>query len=324
MNSRSSANTATQLGDFLLRTPIMSANMDTVTGSEMAVAMYHAGGVGSLHRFMSIKENVDEYGIVRVGGADCFVSVGVNEHSKERFAVLYDAGARHFVIDIAHGHSIMMKEMLLWIRSNFRDVFIMAGNVATANAVKDLNSWGADSIKVGISNGSCCSTNIVTGHGVPQFSAVLDCSYAADKCGAHIVADGGIKTSGDIVKAFAAGCDLVMVGSLLSGTNETPGKFIETSKGKMKEYRGMASSAAMSNRPDQNNTYTPTAEGVKALVSAKGSAVDVINDLTKGLKSGMSYCNAFNIEDININARWGIRTMSGLHDGKPHILGTVI
>ena len=324
MSTRSSANTSTQLGDFQLRTPIMSANMDTITGSEMALAMFNAGGVGSLHRFTTIKENIDEYGLVRVGGADCFVSVGVNEHSRERFDALYSSGARHFVIDIAHGHSVMMKDMIQWVRSNYRDAFIMAGNVATAQAVRDLNDWGANSIKVGISNGSCCSTNIVTGHGIPQFSAVLDCSYAADQCGAHIVADGGIKTSGDIVKAFAAGSHLVMIGSLLSGTNETPGKFIETSQGKVKEYRGMASSAAMSNRPDQNNTYTPTAEGVKALVSAKGSAIDIVNDLTKGLKSGMSYCNAFNIDEISVKAKWGIRTMSGLQDGKPHILGTAI
>jgi IMP dehydrogenase len=187
--------------------------------------------------------------------------------------------------------------------------------------VEEDHSYNIDGILV---HNSCCSTNIVTGHGIPQFSAVLDCSYAADQCRTHIVADGGIKTSGDIVKAFAAGSDLVMIGSLLSGTNETPGKFIETSNGKAKEYRGMASSAAMSNRPDQRNTYTPTAEGVKTLVSAKGSVIDVINDLTKGLKSGMSYCNAFNIKDINIKAKWGIRTMSGLNDGKPHILGSTI
>jgi IMP dehydrogenase len=302
----------------------MSANMDTITGSEMALAMFNAGGVGSLHRFTSISENIDEYNLVRVGGADCFVSVGVNDHSKERFDALHGSGARHFVIDIAHGHSIMMKNMIQWVRANYRDAFIMAGNVATAQAVRDLSDWGANSIKVGISNGSCCSTNIVTGHGIPQFSAVLDCSHAADQRGIHIVADGGIKTSGDIVKAFAAGSNLVMIGSLLSGTNETPGKFIETSQGKVKEYRGMASSAAMSNRPDQNNTYTPTAEGVKALVSAKGSAIDIVNDLTKGLKSGMSYCNAFSIDEINIKAKWGIRTMSGLNDGKPHILGSAI
>jgi IMP dehydrogenase/GMP reductase len=153
MSSRSSANTSVQLGDFRLRTPIMSANMDTITGSEMAIAMYNAGGVGSLHRFMSIKENIDEYNLVRAADADCFVSVGVNDHSRERLDELYTSGARHFVIDIAHGHSIMMKKMLQWIKLNYRDMFIMAGNVATAQAVKDLSDWGANSIKVGISNG---------------------------------------------------------------------------------------------------------------------------------------------------------------------------
>ena len=324
ISSRSSVNTSTQLGDFHLRTPIMSANMDTITGSDMAIAMFKSGGIGALHRFTPIKENIDDYGLVRVGGADCFVSVGVNDHSRERFDALHSSGARHFVVDIAHGHSAMMKEMIQWIKSNYRDTFVIAGNVATPQAVSDLNEWGANSIKVGISNGSCCSTNIVTGHGVPQFTAVLECSYAAEQCGAHIIADGGIKTSGDIVKALAAGSDLIMIGSLLSGTDETPGKFIETSAGKVKEYRGMASSAAMSSRPDKNNLFTPTAEGVKTLVSAKGSAIDIVNDLTKGLKSGMSYCNAHNINDINIKSKWGVRTMSGLNDGKPHILGSAI
>lgn len=324
ISSRSSVDTTTQLGDFHLRTPIMSANMDTITGTEMAVSMFKSGGVGALHRFMSINENLEDYNIVRVSGADCFVSVGVNDHSKLRFDSLYSSGARHFVVDIAHGHSEMMKKMLKWIKTNYTDTFVIAGNVATPQAVFDLNDWGADSIKVGISNGSACSTNIVTGHGVPQFTAVLDCSYAADQCGTRIIADGGIKTSGDIVKALTAGADLVMIGSLLSGTDETPGKFIETSAGKVKEYRGMASSAAMSNRPDKNKLFTPTAEGVKTLVSAKGLAIDIVNDLTKGLKSGMSYCNAFNISDINIKAKWGIRTMSGLNDGKPHILGSTV
>lgn len=319
--SRSTVDTSVQLGDYYLRTPIMSANMDTITGSNMAIAMFKSGGIGALHRFMSIEDNVKEYSKVRIGGADCFVSVGVNDHSKERFDYLYSSGARHFVIDIAHGHSIMMKNMISWIKNNYKDVFIMAGNVATSQAVKDLSDWGANSIKVGISNGSCCSTNIVTGHGVPQFSAVLECSYAADKCGTHIVADGGIKTSGDIVKAFSAGCNLVMIGSLLSGTDETPGNLIETEEGPVKEYRGMASSAAMNSKPDQNNKFTPTAEGVKTFVKAKGSAIEIIDNLTKGLKSGMSYCNAFNIDEINLKSRWGTRTMSGLYDGKPHILG---
>lgn len=321
IRTRSSVDTATRFGDFILRTPIMSSNMDTITGSDMSIAMNKAGGIGSLHRFMTIEDNLKEYTLVRVGGGDCFVSVGVNDHSRERTDALYSSGARNFIIDIAHGHSVLMKEMIYWMKSNYRDIFVVAGNVATGDAVSDLASWGADSVKVGIAGGSCCSTNVVTGHGVPQFSAVLECSHAADRCGVSIIADGGIKSSGDIVKALAAGADLVMIGSLLSGTDETPGNFIETAQGKVKEFRGMASSAAMSNRPDQKNTYIPTAEGVKALVKAKGSAVDVVNGLTKGLKSGMSYCNAQNMSDIATNSKWGVRTMAGLHEGHPHILG---
>ena len=325
IRTRSSVDTTQWLGDFQLRTPIMSANMDTVTGSKMAIAMRKAGGIGTLHRFMSIDENIKEYDQVRLGGADCLVSVGVNTASRERFDALYQSGARHFVIDIAHGHSLSMKNMLAFIKSNYPDVYVIAGNVATGQAVRDLASWGAGYVKVGISNGSACSTNIVTGHGVPQFSAVLECAQAADEAGISTIADGGIKNSGDIIKAFVAGCDVVMVGSLLSGTDETPGDFIETGRGKVKEYRGMASSAAMSSRPDSTtNTYQPTAEGVKALVKAKGSAINIIEDLTKGLKSGMSYCNAQSLELIPPNAKWGVRTMSGLHDGKPHILGAAL
>jgi IMP dehydrogenase len=324
IRSRSKLDTTVQIGDFRLRTPIMSSNMDTITGSEMALAMSRSGGIGAMHRFMTIEENITEYNNVRVGGSDCFVSVGVNDYSRERAISLYESGARHFIIDIAHGHSIAMKEMIYWIRQNLSYVFIVAGNVATGKAVKDLASWGADSVKVGIAGGSACSTNVVTGHGVPQFTAVLECAAAADLCGVSIIADGGIKTSGDIVKALAAGGHIVMVGSLLSGTDETPGVFIETSKGKVKEFRGMASSAAMSNRPDQKSSYTPTAEGVKALVKAKGPTANIIDELTKGLKSGMSYANAHTIEEISIKAQWGVRTMAGLHEGHPHILGKAL
>jgi len=322
--SRSSINTSVWLGDFNLRVPIMSANMDTITGSEMAIAMRKAGGVGSLHRFMSIEDNVKEYERVLLGGTECFVSVGVNDASRERIDALHQAGARHFIIDIAHGHSLAMKEMITFIKTNYQDTFIVAGNVATGQAVKDLAEWGASCVKAGIAVGSCCSTNIVTGHGVPQFSAVLECAAAADECNTAIIADGGIKNSGDIMKALVAGADMVMVGSLLSGTDETPGAFIETSKGKVKEFRGMASSAAMESKPDKNNKYTPAAEGVKALVNAKGTAIDVITDLAKGLKSGMSYCNAQSPQEIAIKARWGVRTMAGLHEGHPHILGKAL
>mgnify|MGYP003676329648 CR=1 FL=1 len=319
--SRSDLSTKSKIGDISIDVPVISANMDTVTGREMAVEMYRAGGIGALHRFNTVEEAVKDYEFVKSTGAECFVSVGVNDNSIKRAIALKKLGAKYFIVDIAHGHSSMMRHTLKVMRNTFgSDVYIVAGNVATPEAVSDLASWGADCIKVGIGGGSCCSTRVITGHGVPMFTCLLDCCESADKAGVKIIADGGIKSSGDIVKALAAGCDFVMVGSLLAGSKETPGEEIFREGTKYKVFRGMASTSAMIDRNNRNRVDMPVGEGVRTSVVAKGPVENIIKDLKSGIQSGMSYMNARSLSDIPIVSKWGIQTHSGHSEGTPHIL----
>jgi len=297
--------------------------MDTITGPAMAEAMWHNGALAALHRFNSIEQACKDYAQVLEAHAQCLVSIGVNKGVKERALALYHTGARHFVVDIAHGHSEQMKKTLGWLSNKWSDVHIIAGNVATPKAVLDLARWGADIIKIGIGPGACCKTRVVTGHGIPQFSAVLECAEAAASRNVQIIADGGIRNSGDVVKAFAAGANFVMIGSLLAGTNETPGAIVTKTNGpsieRMKVYRGMASDAARESR-ELEYSYVPAAEGIQTLVPCKGPAKHVIAQLQKGLQSGMSYCSARGLDEINDAAIWGVQTQSGYSEGKPHIL----
>ena len=322
LNSRQDASTACKLFDLNLETPFISANMDTITGPAMAEAMWYEGGIGALHRFNSIKEACEDYAYVLQAHAQCLVSVGVNKDFKERALGLYNTGARYFVVDIAHGHSEQMKRTLGWLKETWSDINIIAGNVATATAVYDMASWGADIVKIGVGPGSVCKTRIVTGHGVPQFSCLLECSMAADEENVKLIADGGIKNSGDIVKAFVAGTDYIMMGSLLAGTLETPGRLLIKNGETYKEYRGMASNAAQSDYKG-DNVRLPAEEGICTLVPQKSNVTEVIRELRKGLQSGMSYCNARNLKEINYNAEWALQTVSGLSEAKPHILNSI-
>jgi len=322
LNSRQDASTKCKLFDLELNVPFISANMDTITGAEMAGAMWYAGGIGALHRFNSIEKACNEYTCVIENNAQCLVSIGVNNNFKERALGLYNTGARYFVVDIAHGHSEQMKKALTWLKEKLSDIHIIAGNVASAEAVYDLATWGADIVKVGVGPGSVCKTRIVTGHGIPQFSCLLECAAAADEEDVKLIADGGIKTSGDIVKAFVAGADYIMMGSLLSGTQETPGRTLVKDGELYKEYRGMASNAAQSGYKGEN-VRLPAEEGVCTLVHQKSGVGDVIEELRKGLQSGMSYCNARTLRDINLNALWSFQTANGLQEAKPHILNNI-
>lgn len=326
--SRSDPDTSVSLHGLSLKTPIISANMDTITESKMAIAMFQAGGIGALHRFMSIDDNVENYKQVKAAGCECFVTVGVKDYV-DRSAALYDAGARYFIIDIAHGHSLLMKNALVFMRQKYKDMTIMAGNIATGQATRDLLEWGADIIKVGVSAGSICKTRVVTGHGVPMFSSILECAHELDGFlgrdrgrGKYLIADGGIKSSGDVMKAFVAGADAVMIGSLLSGTDETPGNVVYPMSGlPSKQYRGMASSEAQGDRGWGSNGLTTAPEGVSALVPCKGPVNNILKETTMGLKSGMSYCNSENLYQIPLKAEWRQQTLSGYYEGIPHILG---
>ena len=302
--------------------PIISANMDTVTEWRMATTMWNAGGMGALHRFLSIEDNVIQYTKVKESGADCFVSIGTSNKSKERAEALYNAGARYFIIDIAHGHSKSMLDMIYWLRSGgpgTTPIYIVAGNVATAEGVNDLAVAGVDAVKVGIGGGSVCTTRIVTGHGVPTFSCLLDCCAVADDLNIKIIADGGIRASGDIVKAFAAGADYVMIGSLLAGADEAPGEDYYVEHQRYKKYRGMSSKEVIKEtRSDEK--FTPVAEGVALDIPCTGPALITIAELVGGLKSGMSYCDATTISEIYTNTHWGVQTGASITESTPHKL----
>jgi IMP dehydrogenase len=250
-----------------LELPFVSANMDTITESPMAIAMNNLGGIGILHRFMSLEQQLNEVRMAREAGCTRLAaSIGVNDDGRTRAESLVKAGVNILTIDIAHGHCDAMIDILKWLRDRFgNSVDLIAGNVATPDATRDLIEAGADAIKVGIGPGSMCTTRVITGCGVPQLSAVAWCVDAARAYNIPVIADGGLKSSGDIVKALAAGAETVMLGSLLAGTLETPGS-IHFGK---KYYRGMASrSAQVSWRGTLPEGMAP--EGESTSVPVKG------------------------------------------------------
>lgn len=297
-----------------IETPIISANMDTVTEADMAIAMNSLGGIGILHRFVSIENQLQFVSALKNSGAKLLAaSIGVNGDYKERAKALIAAGVNIITIDIAHGHSSTMIDVMKWLKDTSPSTEIIAGNMAMPEAARDLIEAGADAIKVGIGPGSMCTTRIITGCGVPQLTAIALCTEVADSYGVPVIADGGIRTSGDIVKAFAAGASTVMLGSMLSGTIETPG-IIQNGK---KQYRGMASKdAQVSWRGGVPEGMAP--EGESTFVSVKGHVKDVILELTGGVRSGMSYVNANSISEIRDKTRFIEMSNAGISESRAH------
>lgn len=304
--------------NYKIKLPFISANMDTVTETEMSKAMAKLGAIGSLHRFMSIDEQCKQVKELREFKSQnenliIAASVGVKDEGMQRADHLVDAGVEVLTLDIAHGDSVMMLEVLNYIKRKYPQIDVIAGNVAMPEAVKRLCDAGADAVKVGIGPGSMCTTRIITGCGVPQLTAVSLCVQEARKYNVPVIADGGIKTSGDIVKAFAAGADSVMLGSMLSGTLETPGEL----KGGMKKYRGMASKDAQVSWRG-NMQAGMAAEGESRLIACKGSVANVIDELAGGVRSGMTYLNANCLSEIFENALFMEMSSSGMLESKPH------
>jgi IMP dehydrogenase len=264
---------------------------------------------------MSVENQVQEVRAVKDAGLDLIAaSIGVNEEGRRAADQLVKEGVKILTIDIAHGHSVAMIETIKWLKDRFADrVDIIAGNVATPEATAELIEAGADSIKVGIGPGSMCTTRIITGCGVPQLTAVAWCADVARAQNVPVIADGGLKSSGDVVKALAAGAETVMLGSLLSGCLETPG---EIHYGK-KHYRGMASRAAqVSWRGGLPEGMAP--EGEATAVPVKGSVKDVIMELAGGLRSGMSYINAADLSEIQERARFIEMSSNGYRESVAH------
>ncbi len=267
--------------------------------------------------------NIDSHGQLIVGG-----SIGVRGDYLERAQALIEAGVDVLVIDIAHGHSEIMSEAIRNVREKCGEVQLIAGNIATAEATKDLCEAGVDAVKVGIGPGATCITRLVTGCGVPQLTAVMNCSEVAAKYGVPVIADGGVQTSGDIVKAIGAGADTIMIGGLLAGTAESPGVTMKRGDKRYKIYRGSASFSVSHRRKNLNlekkDLSEVVPEGVESIIPFKGPAGEIIGQLVGGLKSGMSYTNSITIPELQKNVEFVRITAAGMRESGPHDLGQTV
>jgi len=321
IRSRSEVDVTADLGNGLtLDFPVIASPMDTVSESPMAHTMWQYGGAAVIHRYNNIEEQVRQIDmtytlsggtIPKVGAA-----IGITGDFLERAAGLVDAGATFLCVDVAHGHHIAMKEALYSLRKDIGDdLHIMAGNVATLEGINDLADWGADSVRCNIGGGSICSTRIQTGHGIPGLQTIFDCSRTARDV--TIIADGGIRNSGDVVKALAAGAHAVMCGSLLAGTDESPGKVFENLDGsRFKDYRGMASKEAQVEWKGKFSSH----EGVATQIPYRGSVRPILSDLERGIRSGFSYSGARSIEEMHLKAEFIRQTAAGQSESGTHIL----
>jgi len=339
IRSRSDVSLDTELGNKALRIPIVSANMDTVTGYPMVLAMDEMGGMGILHRFMNPDDVIHSIETLRRGDTrpppqHVAASIGVNESAVKRAREYVQAGADVICVDIAHGFCQAMQETLEGLREEIRIcgydyVTVIAGNTSTYEATLALLEWGADVVKVGVGPGSLCSTRMMAGVGVPQLSAVMSAKAAVDRFNldhrfgdrqrGSIIADGGIRHSGDIVKALAAGADAVMIGSLFAGCDEAPGGTID---GKFKKYRGMASVDAQKDWKGGQKDEDYHEEGEVKLVPCKGSVKPIVKKLCNGIQSGCAYMDARTLRELRRNSvhRFVRVTPLGYGENTPHLL----
>jgi len=356
IRSRKDISLETQLTRRLrLGMPIVSANMDTVTETEMAAAMAVMGGAGIIHRFLSVDVQAEMVSRAKAkataaieamaasangsGRAAVAVdrspivgaAVGTDHDAIDRSAALVAAGADVLVLDIAHGHADHAIETVRQLKAAFPGTDVIAGNVATRAGAEELVAAGADAIKVGVGPGGVCTTRLVAGVGVPQLTAIADCSRLSDAEGnlVPVIADGGIRYSGDIAKALAAGASSVMIGSLFAGTTESPGDVEQSSRGLVKRVRGMASFEALEARAARSGAHADAdaseeyfeqraAEGVEGTVPYQGKVGRVVGRLLGGVRSGMSYSNARSIPELWNNAQFIQVTNNGVRENKPH------
>ena len=314
-----------------LSIPVLSAAMDTVTEKEMAFKMAVLGGASVIHKNMlpdiqakqveeaklllSKEENKSNLGVI---GA----AVGVNEIDLERVKLLTKAGVDFIVVDTAHGHSKKVLDMVELIKNKF-DIELIAGNIATSQAAEDLIKRGADALKVGIGPGSICTTRIISGVGVPQITAIMNVVSVSSKYNIPVIADGGIKYSGDAVKALAVGASSVMFGSMFSGTAETPGKILQIEDKKYKVYRGMGSLGAMEDGSGDRYFQTKAQgkfvpEGIEGITPYKGKVEDIIYQILGGIKSGMGYMGARTIAELAKTASFVEISNQGLKESHVH------
>lgn len=330
-----------------LKTPLISAPMDTVTESRLAIALARLGGIGIIHRNLTVAQEADEVANVKKEGLPVGAAVGTNKGYEERVAALVKAGVDMIVLDSAHGYTKTMMDALKAVKSQFPEVDVMAGNIATYDAAAAYVKAGADSLRVGMGPGAICTTRIVSGMGVPQITAIMETAKAVAGTDVSVVADGGIKYSGDMLKALAAGAHAGMMGSYFASAEESPGEVHEFHANeiprrfksivdvnqpeklyKFKSYRGMGSVGAMqqgakikSEDEYHGKSYKDrvlVAEGVEGLVPVKGNIQSIIDQAIGGMKSGMYYVGVKSIAELHAKAEFMQITHASLTESHPH------
>jgi len=343
--SRSEINIETNLTPKIkLKIPFVSAPMDTVTEAPLAAALAAAGGIGIIHRNLSVTEQADEVAKVKKKRLLVGAALGPGAGFEERAKALANAGVDVLVVDTAHGWTKIQIETIKSIKKNYPKIEVIAGNIATYEGARGLIAAGADALRVGMGPGAICTTRVISGMGVPQITAIVETARAAKKTGTPIIADGGMANSGDMVKALAAGASTVMMGGFFASASESPGKKIELSADQVphrfksifnsndryifKEYRGMGSEAAMkrgaatkSEGEFHGKSYKDrvlVAEGVEGLVPIRGSVKDLVDIAVGGIKSGFYYCGFKSIKECHEGARFMQITQASLQESHPH------
>ena len=323
----SEVDTSTQLSkNLILKIPLLSSAMDTVTESKMAIAIAKAGGIGVIHRNLDIKKQINEIKKVKQKKLMVGAAVGAGPMEIKRAKAILKEKVNLIVVDTAHAHSKKVSEIIKMIKKNkSEDVALCAGNIATAEAAKFLIKLGVNIIKVGIGPGSICTTRLVAGIGVPQLSAIIEVKKGVKNKNVKIISDGGIKYSGDLAKALSAGADAIMIGSLFAGTTEAPGKLIKRNGKLYKNFRGMGSVGAMNKgsadryfqkKEKDSSKYVP--EGVEGYVKFKGDIQNIIYKLVGGLKSSMGYLGAKKIFKLKIKPNFVKITKAGFYESMVH------
>ena len=328
----SQTNTSIKLSKYLsLKIPILSSAMDTVTEAKMAIAVGEKGGIGVIHRNLSVKKQIQEIRKTKSKSLLVGAAVGANSDEHKRAEQILKENLDLIVVDTAHGHSKKVSNIIKKIiKIKPKKTALCAGNIATKEAAKFLIKLGVDIIKVGIGPGSICTTRLVAGIGVPQLSAILNVRKGLKNSRVSIIADGGIKFSGDIAKALAAGADAVMVGSLFAGTDQAPGKIIKKNGKYFKSFRGMGSIGAMNKgsadryfQTKQKNASKYVPEGVEGFVKYKGKVDKIIYQLVGGLKSSMGYLGSKNIVDLRKKPKFYKITKAGFYESMVHSIDEV-
>ncbi len=324
VESRSQCSLTTRFTkQYKLGTPLVASPMDTVTEYNMAIAIAGHGGVGIIHRFMSIETQSNQVRKVKEQEKLVSAAIGATGDYKERAQELVNAGAIVLLIDVAHGNTKQVCDAITWCKRNLPSyVDVIAGNVATYEGAKNLAKWGADAIRVGIGNGSLCETRIRTGVGIPQVTALIESIRAVEESGIDVpvIADGGIRMTGDVAKALSLGADSVMVGSLLAGTRESPGEIhrmgMWPNEQLFKKYRGSASAEVK----QVHGLEEKNVEGNSKLIPYKGKVERIISDINDGVRSAMSYVNATDMTEFHAHCEHVLITQNGLIEAKPHLL----